>query len=126
MKQIAALFIAWLVLPCWMGCGGDSPVSPPSANGNEIVEDAHPRIKIGMTQTEILNILGEPTRKRTFLKPSIPGFGEPSWWDEELVNGDAVEIWFIRTFREKQENHEYHESTNHTNTKPKRGVIRLR
>lgn len=59
----------------------------------DVVDDSHPRISVGMSQTEVLHLLGTPTRKWTRVESSVPGFGEPSWWRKELGDGDKVEAW---------------------------------
>ena len=88
---VAAVALAGMLLT--VGCTKKPvpvPVPVPS-----VVEDAHPKIRIGMTQSDVLRILGPPIRKRDSTKrhSDIRGFGFPSWWRSELALGDKVEMW---------------------------------
>jgi outer membrane protein assembly factor BamE (lipoprotein component of BamABCDE complex) len=78
------------------GCKSN-PSTPMSASVSNIVEDAHSKVKVGMTQAQVLRIMGEPQHKRNMVKDGSPGFGFPSWWYTELKNGDKVEAWDYKT-----------------------------
>jgi hypothetical protein len=72
-----------IVLVMAVGCASDTCVR----------EDAHPWVRIGMAQSDVLRILGPPNYKSSTVRQDMPGFGEPSWWRTELAVGDKVESW---------------------------------
>lgn len=51
------------------------------------------RVHVGMTKSQVLEVLGEPARAKTSTKQSESIWGPPEEWWGELKVGDAYETW---------------------------------
>jgi hypothetical protein len=98
-----------------------TPMPAPIAN---IVEDAHSKVKIGMTQAQVLRIMGEPQHKWNMVEDGSLGFGFPSWWHTELKNGDKVEARVYTTPKGKDTVYFLNGSTNIGHTRfVRKGIV---
>ena len=60
---------------------------------SDIRTDSNRKIKIGMTSEEVVEKLGQPRAKQTFVRSAEPVWGVIETWWSDLRHGDKVEIW---------------------------------
>ena len=113
MRKAVSIIVAVAFL---VGCGSKLPP--------DVIEDNHPKIKPGISQARVLDLLGQPNDRRMLVKTETPGFGYPSWWDKEMNIGDKAEQWIYRTDEGLHEIYflKGHQAVGHTRFVPK-GIV---
>lgn len=88
MTHLHATILGIMLLLVGSGCDRKS-----QEIARDIINDDHPEVRIGMQQSEVLRLLGQPSERRTYTKTDAPGFGFPAWWYREMQNGETAELW---------------------------------